>query len=153
MKGAQDIGIRFSMGGKTGSTVDSQRLLAWCLEKYGWQKQNELVEALFLDNFQNERFIGDPTVLLDASKRVGIDDAAEVLGAYRWHIPQRLWICSYFLLSPPLSFSSIVWPWEGEGNEAVFLDEVMTQYQSYTVSPRRNVNARKVPPLILFLQQ
>mmetsp|Transcript_4607 Transcript_4607/g.18351 ORF Transcript_4607/g.18351 Transcript_4607/m.18351 type:complete len:133 (-) Transcript_4607:2321-2719(-) len=94
-----DIGIRFSMGGKTGSTVDSQRLLAWCLEKYGWQKQNELVEALFLDNFQNERFIGDPTVLLDASKRVGIDDAAEVLG---------------------------------EGNEAVFLDEVMTQYQSYT---------------------
>jgi len=70
--------------------------------------------------------------LLDASKRVGIDDAAEVLGAYRWHIPQRLWICSYFLLSPPLSFSSIVWPWEGEGNEAVFLDEVMTQYQSYT---------------------
>eukprot|EP00968_Pinguiococcus_pyrenoidosus_P010109 scaffold803_cov310-Pinguiococcus_pyrenoidosus.AAC.22 len=59
MKGAQDIGIRFSMGGKTGSTVDSQRLLAWCLEKYGWQKQNELVEALFLDNFQNERFIGE----------------------------------------------------------------------------------------------
>uniref|UniRef100_A0A6U4L230 DSBA-like thioredoxin domain-containing protein n=1 Tax=Phaeomonas parva TaxID=124430 RepID=A0A6U4L230_9STRA len=75
------VGVDYSMGGNTGNSIDSHRLLTWCHEKHGVAKQNELVEELFLDYFSRERFLGDAEVLRAAAQRVGLgDEAEEVLG-------------------------------------------------------------------------
>ncbi|KAG0625254.1 hypothetical protein M758_2G040400 [Ceratodon purpureus] len=66
------LGYRYSMGGMTGSTLDSHRLL-WLAGRQGLEKQNALVEELFLDYFTREKYIGDRKVLLAAADKVGVE--------------------------------------------------------------------------------
>lgn len=40
-------GLQYSMGGDTGNTRNSHRLLAWAADAHGLDKQNQLAEALF----------------------------------------------------------------------------------------------------------
>lgn len=40
-------GLQYSMGGSTGNTRNSHRLLAWAAAEHGLDKQNQLAEALF----------------------------------------------------------------------------------------------------------
>lgn len=72
------VGLNYSMGGNTGSTVDSHRLATFALRTAGAAKQNELMEKLFLAYFTEEKFLGDKAVLEQAATSVGLD-AAEVL--------------------------------------------------------------------------
>lgn len=40
-------GLKYSMGGLTGNTRNSHRLLAWTAAQYRLDKQNQLAETLF----------------------------------------------------------------------------------------------------------
>merc|ERR1719191_2327023 len=75
--GRQD-GIEFSYGGNTGNTFDSHRLISLA-GKQG--KQDELVEELFHNYFEEEKCISDRTVLLAAAQKVGITDANAMLNS------------------------------------------------------------------------
>eukprot|EP00271_Cylindrocystis_brebissonii_P015057 TRINITY_DN3699_c0_g1_i1.p1 TRINITY_DN3699_c0_g1~~TRINITY_DN3699_c0_g1_i1.p1 ORF type:complete len:219 (-),score=63.20 TRINITY_DN3699_c0_g1_i1:371-1027(-) len=74
----KERGLDFKMGGKTGSTLDSHRLLVLA-GKQSLQKQNELVEELFKNYFAEEKYIGDRKVLLEAASKVGVEGAEEWL--------------------------------------------------------------------------
>lgn len=69
-------GIRFSMGGNTGNTFDSHRLISLA-SKQGLQDQ--VVEELFQNYFEQEKCISDHEVLLAAAQKVGLTGAAEML--------------------------------------------------------------------------
>lgn len=76
-----NLGHKYSLGGKTGNTLDSHRLLWWALHgpQGSVQKQNALAEELFLDYFTREKYIGDREVLAAAAERVGLPGAREFL--------------------------------------------------------------------------
>ena len=74
----KSIGIDYSMGGMTGSTMDSHRLIQYS-EKFGVDKQNKLVEELFNNYFCEEKFLGDRAVLLAAAQKCEITGAEEYL--------------------------------------------------------------------------
>lgn len=76
----QEEGLEYRLGGLTGNTFDSHRLIAWA-EKFGPVSQNALVEQLFLSYFTQEKFIGDRGVLLEAATKAGLpaDQAAALL--------------------------------------------------------------------------
>lgn len=69
-------GINFSYGGNTGNTFDSHRLISFA-DKQG--KQDELVEELFKNYFEEEKCISDSAVLLAAANKVGVKDAEKML--------------------------------------------------------------------------
>eukprot|EP00930_Biecheleria_cincta_P050687 TRINITY_DN35877_c0_g1_i1.p1 TRINITY_DN35877_c0_g1~~TRINITY_DN35877_c0_g1_i1.p1 ORF type:complete len:186 (-),score=32.70 TRINITY_DN35877_c0_g1_i1:263-820(-) len=69
-------GISFSMGGNTGNTFDSHRLISLAA-KQGLQDQ--IVEELFQNYFEQEKCISDHEVLLAAAQKVGLTGAAELL--------------------------------------------------------------------------
>eukprot|EP00850_Spirogloea_muscicola_P006573 SM000031S11582 [mRNA] locus=s31:493266:495505:+ [translate_table: standard] len=79
-------GLDYSLGGKTGNTLDSHRLLEYAA-KQGLDKQNALVDELFKKYFSEEKYIGDrrPSVhtnrevLIAAADKVGIKGAREYL--------------------------------------------------------------------------
>eukprot|EP00475_Leptophrys_vorax_P003992 TRINITY_DN12336_c0_g1_i1.p2 TRINITY_DN12336_c0_g1~~TRINITY_DN12336_c0_g1_i1.p2 ORF type:complete len:159 (-),score=14.22 TRINITY_DN12336_c0_g1_i1:339-761(-) len=73
-----DLGLSYSLGGLTGNTLDSHRLLAYARSK-GAAVQNAVVEELFLDYFTREKYIGDREVLVAAAERVGLTGAREFL--------------------------------------------------------------------------
>lgn len=50
-----DEGLGYSMGGKTGSTLNSHRLIWWALQKGGPAAQDRLVEQLFKAYFTEVR--------------------------------------------------------------------------------------------------
>lgn len=66
------VGIKYSMGGDTGNTFDSHRLIYYAGTK-GEAKQDALVEELFLNYFSEEKYIGDPSILLAAADKAGLD--------------------------------------------------------------------------------
>lgn len=70
-----ELGIKYSMGGRTGNTVDSHRLITWA-GKQGLAQQDKLMEALFDAYFSQEKFLGDRAVLLEAAAQAGLDTAA-----------------------------------------------------------------------------
>ncbi|KAH7439684.1 hypothetical protein KP509_04G072200 [Ceratopteris richardii] len=72
-----DLGLNFKIGGLTGSTLDSHRLIALAGQQ-GSEKQNMLVEELFLNYFTQEKYIGDRQILLEAGRK------AQVEGAEAW---------------------------------------------------------------------
>lgn len=47
--------LPYSVGGLTGNTFDSHRLLSYAGSKFGAEKQNELVQALFRAYFSEVR--------------------------------------------------------------------------------------------------
>mmetsp|Transcript_31134 Transcript_31134/g.88942 ORF Transcript_31134/g.88942 Transcript_31134/m.88942 type:complete len:181 (-) Transcript_31134:130-672(-) len=73
--GQQD-GINFSYGGNVGNTFDSHRLISLA-QKQG--KQDELVEELFHNYFEQEKCVSDHAVLLAAAEKVGVSGAAQML--------------------------------------------------------------------------
>ena len=46
-KNFADVGVKYSMGGLTGSTIDSHRLATWTKDKHGLEKQNEVMTNMF----------------------------------------------------------------------------------------------------------
>ncbi|KAG0555630.1 hypothetical protein KC19_12G183300 [Ceratodon purpureus] len=72
------LGYKYSMGGKTGSTLDSHRLIEFA-GRQSLAKQNALVEELFLNFFTQEKYIGDREVLVAAADKVGVDGARAFL--------------------------------------------------------------------------
>lgn len=72
------LGYRYSMGGKTGSTLDSHRLL-WLAGRQSLEKQNALVEELFLNFFTQEKFIGDKQVLVAVAEKADVEGSREFL--------------------------------------------------------------------------
>lgn len=69
-------GISFSMGGNTGNTFDSHRLIS-SAAKQGLQ--DAMVEELFQNYFEQEKCISDHGVLLAAAQKVGMTGAMELL--------------------------------------------------------------------------
>ncbi|KXZ49519.1 hypothetical protein GPECTOR_21g745 [Gonium pectorale] len=89
-----DEGLNYKVGGLTGNTLDSHRLIAWA-EQFGAAKQNALVEELFQAYFCQEKYIGDRAVLLAAAAGAGLpaDGAAAVLDdpqAHRAEVEQQI---------------------------------------------------------------
>lgn len=72
-----DPPIAFKHGGKTGSTTDSHRLAEWAFKKGGAALQDKLMEEMFKDYFEQERFLGDADVLAAAAARAGVSNEAE----------------------------------------------------------------------------
>eukprot|EP00878_Enallax_costatus_P003322 GHUV01003529.1.p1 GENE.GHUV01003529.1~~GHUV01003529.1.p1 ORF type:complete len:271 (+),score=46.59 GHUV01003529.1:206-1018(+) len=74
-------GLQYSMGGLTGNTRNSHRLLAWAAAEHGLQKQNALAEYLFSGYFTKEQYINDRDFLLSAVEAVGLprDAAANII--------------------------------------------------------------------------
>ncbi|GJP55334.1 hypothetical protein CLOM_g14305 [Closterium sp. NIES-68] len=83
----EELGLKYNLGGLTGNTLDSHRLISLAGMKDREQGglpassslQHRLVEELFLDYFTREKFIGDRQVLLSAAERAGLQGAAEWL--------------------------------------------------------------------------
>ncbi|KAJ8599444.1 hypothetical protein CTAYLR_008027 [Chrysophaeum taylorii] len=71
----RSVGLPFSLGGLTGSTMDSHRLIAWA-EDVSLDAQNKLVDELFRNYFGEEKFINDPEVLVAAATKAGLDETA-----------------------------------------------------------------------------
>mmetsp|Transcript_25401 Transcript_25401/g.64427 ORF Transcript_25401/g.64427 Transcript_25401/m.64427 type:complete len:184 (-) Transcript_25401:123-674(-) len=66
------VGVDYSMGGDTGNTLTSHRLLQWAAS-VGLDKQDLLVEELFKNYFAEEKYLGDRGVLLAAVDKAGLD--------------------------------------------------------------------------------
>lgn len=73
-----NLGYKYSMGGMTGSTLDSHRLL-WHAGRQSLDKQNALAEELFLNFFTQEKYLGDKQVLVAAADKVGVEGSREFL--------------------------------------------------------------------------
>lgn len=69
----KSVGITFSYGGNLGNTRESHRLILLA-EKQGLAVQDRLVEELFKNYFEEEKWIGSPAVLEAAAKKAGVQD-------------------------------------------------------------------------------
>mmetsp|Transcript_5111 Transcript_5111/g.11270 ORF Transcript_5111/g.11270 Transcript_5111/m.11270 type:complete len:193 (-) Transcript_5111:437-1015(-) len=74
-----DVGIKYSLGGQTGSTVDSHRLATYAYQQGGVEMQNKLMEEMFMNYFSQEQFLGDPAVLKAAAAKVGLEGADAII--------------------------------------------------------------------------
>lgn len=72
------LGLEYDTSGLTGNTLDSHRLITFAGHQ-GLDKQNALVEELFLNYFTEGKYIGDRQVLVEAARKVGVERAAEFL--------------------------------------------------------------------------
>ncbi len=52
-----ELGVNYSLGGLTGNTLNSHRLIHWAGKVAGWQAQNALVEELFRNYFSEVRHV------------------------------------------------------------------------------------------------
>jgi predicted DsbA family dithiol-disulfide isomerase len=67
-------GINFSFGGKIGSTFDSHRLLYYVKQQEnGEKKQNDLINILFRNYFEEEKDLSDHKVLINAAEQIGLN--------------------------------------------------------------------------------
>jgi len=66
-------GIKFSYGGSTANTFDSHRLIWKAREEGGSMLQNKLVEILFKAYFEEEKCIGEQSVLMNCAEKAGMD--------------------------------------------------------------------------------
>lgn len=71
------LGFEYDTSGLTGNTLDSHRLITFA-GKQGVDKQNTVVEELFLSYFTKGGYIGDWTVLLDAARKAGVVGAEQL---------------------------------------------------------------------------
>lgn len=72
------LGLEYDTCGLTGNTLDSHRLITFAAHQ-GYDKQNALVNELFLNYLCQGKYLGDRQVLLDAAKKIGIEGAEELL--------------------------------------------------------------------------
>lgn len=70
------VGLPYQFTDKslTGNTFNSHRLIAWA-GSMGPDKQDAVVEELFLNYFGEEKFLNDPAVLIAAAVKAGIPEA------------------------------------------------------------------------------
>eukprot|EP00290_Baffinella_frigidus_P011994 CAMPEP_0180157580 /NCGR_PEP_ID=MMETSP0986-20121125/26332_1 /TAXON_ID=697907 /ORGANISM="non described non described, Strain CCMP2293" /LENGTH=183 /DNA_ID=CAMNT_0022107139 /DNA_START=237 /DNA_END=788 /DNA_ORIENTATION=+ len=68
-----NVGLKYSLGGDTGNTLDSHRLAAWAMSKGGPVVQDKLMEEMFTNYFTEEKYLGDRQVLLAAAEKAGLD--------------------------------------------------------------------------------
>lgn len=71
-------GLKYSMEGETGNTLNSHRLIALAGQQ-GLDKQDKLVELLFKAYFTEGMFINDKQVLLTAAEKAGVEGAQQLL--------------------------------------------------------------------------
>lgn len=71
-------GINFSYGGNTGNTYDSHRLISFAAKQ---GKQDETVEELFRNYFEEEKCLSDRSVLIAAAQKVGLQGAEAMLAS------------------------------------------------------------------------
>lgn len=69
------VGIRFSYGGFTGNTFDSHRLIWKARKEGGSELQDKVVESLFKAYFEEEKSIGETSVLVECAKRAGMGES------------------------------------------------------------------------------
>mmetsp|Transcript_381 Transcript_381/g.1238 ORF Transcript_381/g.1238 Transcript_381/m.1238 type:complete len:175 (+) Transcript_381:164-688(+) len=74
----ENLGIKYSLGGNTGPTLDSHRLITWSA-RFGAEKQNALVEALFKSYFVEEKAPCERDVLVAAAEEAGLEGAEALL--------------------------------------------------------------------------
>jgi predicted DsbA family dithiol-disulfide isomerase len=67
------VGIKFSYGGSIGNTFDSHRLIWKAHEEGGSALQDKVVESLFKAYFEEEKSLGEKSVLRDCASRAGMD--------------------------------------------------------------------------------
>ncbi|KAJ4965630.1 hypothetical protein NE237_017479 [Protea cynaroides] len=72
------LGLEYDTSGLTGNTLDSHRLITFAGHQ-GFDKQNALVEELFLGYFTQGKYIGDREFLVGAAGKAGVEGAAEFL--------------------------------------------------------------------------
>lgn len=74
-------GLKYSLGGMTGSTMASHRLSEWARDEFGIEAQDKLMTEMFDAYFCNEKFLGNYDILVEAATRAGLpaDKAREVL--------------------------------------------------------------------------
>ncbi|CAM9001017.1 unnamed protein product [Rhodiola kirilowii] len=72
------VGLEYNMSGLTGNTLDSHRLI-YLAGTQGLEKQNKLVDELFLGYFTQGKYIGDRDFLVEAANKAGVEGAAEFL--------------------------------------------------------------------------
>mmetsp|Transcript_2397 Transcript_2397/g.3153 ORF Transcript_2397/g.3153 Transcript_2397/m.3153 type:complete len:213 (-) Transcript_2397:44-682(-) len=68
----KEEGINFSYGGKIANTLNSHRLIHYAVK---FNKQNEVVNTLFRNYFEEEKNIGSLDVLLSAAVQAGLDES------------------------------------------------------------------------------
>lgn len=69
--------FNFSEKGVTGNTFNSHRLIAYAGAQ-GSDVQDKVVESLFNSYFNQERFLNDPKVLVEAAMAGGMDEAKAI---------------------------------------------------------------------------
>lgn len=74
----KDEGIDYSMGGKTGNTLRSHKLVSMAYEKGGAAMEDKMIEAIFKAYFSQEKDITSIDMLADAAASVGLDRAQAV---------------------------------------------------------------------------
>ncbi|KAK9153111.1 hypothetical protein Sjap_000591 [Stephania japonica] len=72
------LGLEYDLSGLTGNTLNSHRLITWA-GNHGLDKQNALVEELFVGYFTQGKYIGDSKFLAQAAAKVGLEGAEEFL--------------------------------------------------------------------------
>uniref|UniRef100_A0A7S4P0F0 DSBA-like thioredoxin domain-containing protein n=1 Tax=Paramoeba aestuarina TaxID=180227 RepID=A0A7S4P0F0_9EUKA len=75
------IGVNFEFDTEVGNSMDSLRLLEWCREMKGWEKQAQLSHTLAVYHFEQKKTVGRHDNLLAACEEVGIspEEAQSVL--------------------------------------------------------------------------
>jgi predicted DsbA family dithiol-disulfide isomerase len=74
METGKQEGIQFSYGGNIGSTFDSHRLLYYAKQQEnGEKKQNDVINILFKNYFEQEQDLSDHQVLIKAAEQVGFN--------------------------------------------------------------------------------
>lgn len=73
------VGISFSYGGFVGNTFNSHRLIWRAREDGGSALQDKVVESVFRAYFEEEKSLGEASVLRDCAERAGMDTASTVL--------------------------------------------------------------------------
>eukprot|EP00928_Gymnodinium_smaydae_P083312 TRINITY_DN66544_c0_g1_i1.p1 TRINITY_DN66544_c0_g1~~TRINITY_DN66544_c0_g1_i1.p1 ORF type:complete len:183 (-),score=26.52 TRINITY_DN66544_c0_g1_i1:338-886(-) len=68
-------GIAFTLDGPIGNTMDSHRLAAWTLDRYGAEVQDRFVDAVFQRYFSKGLNPADHSVLVEVALAVGVDVA------------------------------------------------------------------------------
>lgn len=69
-------GIQFSYGGSIGNTFDSHRLIWKAREEGGSELQDKVVDSIFKAYFENEKSLGEHSVLEECAKDAGMDATA-----------------------------------------------------------------------------
>lgn len=70
------VGINFTLGGNTGNTLQSHRLVDLALETGGVDLQNKVIESIFKSYFEEEGDITDKSNLIKCAVRGGLTESA-----------------------------------------------------------------------------